>query len=198
MYPCHIWFWFCGCFPKFLTHFFDKKCWSTRLDLGVRHQKRRNSGKDVHGYDRGVGQSDALTYSHPIDHSNDRYRERFFSFRNGFGPKIPVERPKSTIFRPMKRARLDSCPDGDHVFHLTAANGTPPTCHPTHTSKHTGERERGQPKSPPYTTTGDFSFLNHNDFSFQGTLWLKRVVVFKALFSHGWAMWMLVFAEAAW
>ena len=102
MYPCHIWFWFCGCFPKFLTHFFDKKCWSTRLDLGVRHQKRRNSGKDVHGYDRGVGQSDALTYSHPIDHSNDRYRERFFSFRNGFGPKIPVERPKSTIFRPTK------------------------------------------------------------------------------------------------
>ena len=102
MYPCHVQNRFCRCFPKFLTHFFDKKCCPTRLNLGGRHQKRQNPRKYVLGNDRGIGQSDALTYSHPIDHSNDRYRERFFSFRNGFGPKIPVERPKSTIFRPTK------------------------------------------------------------------------------------------------
>ncbi len=132
VYPGHGWFWFCRCFPKFLTHFFDKKCWSTRLNLGVRHQKRRNSGKDVLGYDRGVGQSDALTYSHPIDHSNDRYRERFFSFRNGFGPKIPVERPKSTIFWPTKEQ------GSTHARTATIfSTSQPQMVHHQHATRHT-------------------------------------------------------------
>ena len=126
MYPCHIWFWFCGCFPKFLTHFFDKKCCATRLNLGVFHQKRRNSRKNILGNGRGVGQSDALIYYHPIDHSNDRYRERFFSSRNGIGQKISVERPKSTIFWPTKE---QASAHGEHknpTFFDFVVNISPP------------------------------------------------------------------------
>jgi hypothetical protein len=129
MYPCHIWFWFCGCFPKFLTHFFDKKCCATRLNLGVFHQKRRNSRKNILGNDRGVGQSDALIYSHPIDHSNDRYRERFFSSRNGIGQKNISGATKVDDFLTNERAGLGSRPNGEHknpTFFDFVVNISPP------------------------------------------------------------------------
>ena len=114
MYPEHVPSRFCRCF-----------CCTGRLNLGVFHQpsrlnlgvfikKRRHSGQMSLKMTGVVGQSDALIYSHPIDHSNDRYRERFFSSRNGFGKKNISGATKVYIFLANERACFVSRPNGEH------------------------------------------------------------------------------------
>ena len=96
---------------------------------GFSIKKRRHSGQMSLKMTGVVGQSDALIYSHPIDHSNDRYRERFFSSRNGFGKKNISGATKVYIFLANERACFVSRPNGEHknpIFFDFVVNISPP------------------------------------------------------------------------